>query len=59
MKDLVTENFRERTDCPKDYTHSVIKNISANSTKSLEKKLNKSLKLLAYVILEFIHHKQD
>ena len=41
LEDSGEENFRERTDCPKDY-NSVIKNIS-EITKSLEKKLNKSL----------------
>ena len=35
------ENFRKRTECPKDY-NSVIKNIF-KITKSLEKKLNKSI----------------
>ena len=38
LEDSGEENFRERTDCPKDY-NSVIKNIS-EITKSLEKKLN-------------------
>ena len=41
LEDSGEENFRERTDCPKDY-NSVIKNI-VEITKSLEKKLNKSL----------------
>jgi fructokinase len=41
LKDSGEENFRERTECPKDY-NSVIKNIS-EITKSLEKKLNTSL----------------
>ena len=41
LEDSGEENFRERTDCPKDY-NSVIKNIY-EITKSLEKKLNKSL----------------
>ena len=41
LEDSGEENFRERTDCPKDY-NSVIKNIS-EITKSLEKKLNISL----------------
>jgi len=41
LEDSGEENFRERTDCPKDY-NSVIKNIS-EITKSLEKKLNTSL----------------
>ena len=41
LKDTGEENFRERTDCPKDY-NSVIKNIF-EITKSVEKKLNKSL----------------
>jgi len=41
LEDSGEENFRERTECPKDY-NSVIKNIS-EITKSLEKKLNKSL----------------
>jgi len=41
LEDSGEENFRERTDCPKDY-NSVIKNIS-EITKILEKKLNTSL----------------
>ena len=41
LEDSGEENFRERTDCPKDY-NSVITNIS-EITKSLEKKLNTSL----------------
>ena len=41
LKDSGEENFRERTECPKDY-NSVIKNI-VEITKSLEKKLNTSL----------------
>ena len=41
LEDNGEENFRERTDCPKDY-NSVITNIS-EITKSLEKKLNTSL----------------
>ena len=41
LEETGQENFRERTDCPKDY-NSVIKNI-VEITKSLEKKLNKSL----------------
>jgi fructokinase len=41
LEDSGEENFRERTDCPKDY-NSVIKNIS-EITKNLEKKLNISL----------------
>ena len=41
LEDSGEENFRERTDCPKDY-NSVIKKI-VEITKSLEKKLNKSL----------------
>ena len=41
LEDTGEENFRERTECPKDY-NSVIKNI-VKITKNLEKKLNKSL----------------
>ena len=41
LEDSGEENFRERTDCPKDY-NSVIKNIY-EITKNLEKKLNRSL----------------
>ena len=41
LEDTGEENFRERTECPKDY-NSVIKNI-VEITKILEKKLNKSL----------------
>jgi fructokinase len=41
LEDTGEENFRERTECPKDY-NSVIKNI-VKITKILEKKLNKSL----------------
>ena len=41
LEETGQENFRERTDCPKDY-NSVIKNI-VEITKNLEKKLNKSL----------------
>ena len=41
LEDSGEENFRERTECPKDY-NSVIKNIS-EITKNLEKKLNTSL----------------
>ena len=41
LEDSGEENFRERTECPKDY-NSVIKNI-VEITKILEKKLNKSL----------------
>ena len=41
LEETGQENFRERTNCPKDY-NSVIKNI-VEITKSLEKKLNKSL----------------
>ena len=41
LEDTGQESFRERTPCPKDY-NSVINNI-VEITKSLEKKLNKSL----------------
>jgi len=41
LKDSGEENFRERTECPKDY-NSVINNI-VEITQKLEKKLNKSL----------------
>ena len=41
LKDSGEENFRERTDCPKDY-NSVINNI-VEIAKKLETKLNKSL----------------
>ena len=41
LEETGQENFRERTNCPKDY-NSVINNI-VEITKSLEKKLNKSL----------------
>ena len=41
LKDSGEENFRERTDCPKDY-NSVINNI-VEITKKLEKELKKSL----------------
>ena len=41
LEDTGEENFRERIECPKDYNF-IIKNIT-EITKSLEKKLNKSL----------------
>jgi len=41
LEETGQENFRERTNCPKDY-NSVINNI-VEITKKLEKKLNKSL----------------
>ena len=57
LEDTGQESFRERKECPKEY-NSIISNI-VEITKKLETKLNKSLFLLEFVILEFIHRKQD